>query len=507
MSTDQTSLKRRVEELEELQRFAHLLSTTLGISETLDVIAEHCMSMFNAERASIMLVTSHGVDTVRTIVRRTGVPDQEIEHLVNNLVAGWVMYHAKPLVTDDVVKALSMRDISKQIQQLGPALAVPLSIGGKVIGVINIVNSPGGRLFSEDDSRAATIVASTAAQFIHRAEVYASIAEDNVRLKKALREQQHPDLILGDSPAMKEIRDKIRLVAETSSTVLLTGETGTGKELAAKTIHTMSPRAGKPFVAVNCAAIPEALFESELFGHERGAFTGAPEMRKGKFELAHEGTIFLDEISWMPLALQPKLLRVLQERTVSRLGASMETNVDVRVIAASSRDLEHASQLGEFRQELFHRLNVVPLRLLPLREHRQDIPLLAETFLDTFSGGAKRFSSDGMELLTKAAWPGNVRELRNAMERVSIFVPSLEVTEFHLKGLGIGEQEHGTSDLSIVFRQLVRSNDRNADLLENAEKSFVQLAMQEAQGNVSQASRLLGIDRKALERRIEKFGL
>ena len=220
---------------------------------------------------------------------------------------------------------------------------------------------------------------------------------------------------------MEELRRKIAAAAGAEATVLLVGETGTGKELAARSIHLSGPRAEKPFVAINCSAIPATLVESELFGYERGAFTGAAGSQKGKFELAHEGTLFLDEIGEMPLELQPKLLRILEEKSYYRLGSTAEFSSDVRVIAATSKDLYAAAQEGKFREDLYHRLSVLPIHLPPLRDRPDDIQLLAEAFLRESSRGARQFTPDALDTLRRMPWRGNVRELRNAVERVSIF--------------------------------------------------------------------------------------
>ncbi|MGH2567433.1 MAG: sigma 54-interacting transcriptional regulator, partial [Bacteroidota bacterium] len=249
------------------------------------------------------------------------------------------------------------------------------------------------------------------------------------------------------------------------------------------------------------------LFESELFGHEKGAFTGATEVRKGKFELAHDGTLFLDEVSAMPLELLPKLLRVLEERTLNRVGSSVQIKVDVRLIAASNKDLLQAVRAGEFREDLYHRLNVVPILIPTLSDRVEDIPLLAKVFLGDFSHQTKRFAHDALELLSKMNWRGNVRELRNIVERISIFISSSEITAAHINTLGIGNDAHTSEELTTVLRALIRSNNANIDLLDTVEKQLIELALKETGGNVSKASQLVGIDRNALQRRIEKFGL
>jgi len=306
---------------------------------------------------------------------------------------------------------------------------------------------------------------------------------------------------------MRKVRDTITQVACTSASVFLRGETGTGKELAAKAIHFQSARAAKPFMAVNCAAIPENLFESELFGHEKGSFTGAAEMKKGKFELAHEGTIFLDEISAMPLGLQAKLLRVIEERSFTRVGSSVERKFDVRVISATNKDLREASRNGDFREDLYHRLNVIPVHLPPLRERRADIPLLASNFLEELSHGSKRFSADALDALSNMEWRGNVRELRNLVERVSILMAANLITRSDIQALTFEGRSETTRELDTILQQLLRANGTDHDLAESLEKQLVTLALKEAAGNMSKAARLLGIHRNSLQRRLEKYNL
>jgi transcriptional regulator with GAF, ATPase, and Fis domain len=303
------------------------------------------------------------------------------------------------------------------------------------------------------------------------------------------------------------VREDIALVASSSANVLITGETGTGKELTARALHSQSPRSLMPFVAVNCAAIPAELFESELFGHERGAFTGANSTVKGKFELADGGTLFLDEISEMPLGLQPKLLRVLEEKEFSRVGSSDLIRVDVRVLAASSRNLAEAAKAGEFREALFHRLNVVPIVLPPLRERREDIPLLAQAMLRDLSSGVKRFDNGALELLQSRQWAGNVRELRNAVERISIFVRNRTVSAEDIRVLGLHADVVNSDRLVSALRELILSDQSNPNVSEVIEKELLRIALAESGGNVSLAARMIGIDRMTFQRRLERFGI
>jgi len=310
--------------------------------------------------------------------------------------------------------------------------------------------------------------------------------------------------LLGDSPAFTQILDQIREVARIpTATVLITGESGTGKELVARAVHTLSERCEAPFVAVNCASIPTELMESELFGHERGAFTGAIVRKTGLFEEANGGTIFLDEIGDMYAALQAKLLRVLQERTIRRVGGSRDLPVDLRVIAATNRNLQERIRLGTFREDLFYRLNVVPLHLPPLRERRSDVGLLAKYFLDSFSRSfGKAFqgiSPTALELLEAYSWPGNVRELRNIIERICIMRNATLLEAEHLPA----ELHSTTVNLPPVPSQVGGLEQTVA----NFEKQIITQALAETDGNVVKASLALKIPRGTLRYKMEKYGL
>lgn len=251
--------------------------------------------------------------------------------------------------------------------------------------------------------------------------------EDSRYLETEVSEEDNFEGMIGRSPVVGKLRKQIEVVAPTGSTVLILGETGTGKELIARAIHNLSPRCERPFIKVNCAAIPSGLIESELFGHERGSFTGAVSRRIGRFEMAHGGTLFLDEIGDIPIELQPKLLRVLQEQEFERLGGTQTNRVDVRVVAATSRDLPRMVAAREFRSDLYYRLNVFPLRVAPLRERPEDIPLLVRHFVDYYARGMNKLVRDiplqAMEVLSGYSWPGNIRELQNIVERAVILSP------------------------------------------------------------------------------------
>jgi len=337
------------------------------------------------------------------------------------------------------------------------------------------------------------------------------LARDNERLRGELRERYSLENIIGVSEAMQRVFALVLRVASTDASVFISGESGTGKELIARSIHQYSPRAEQPFVAVNCAAFPENLLESELFGHEKGAFTGALTQKRGLMEAASGGTFFLDEICEMDLELQAKLLRVLQERKIRRVGGEVEIPIDIRVIAATNRDPEEAVEEGVLRRDLYFRLNVVPIRVPPLRARREDIPFLAEHFLRRYAekygrDGATplRLSPDAMRALMAHSWPGNVRELQNLMERiVSLAVPGQEITAADLpeKLSSLGTPASPAVDIDQPF------HEAKEKAIEAFERAYLEALLARHGGNISEAARHAGIDRKTIHRMLKKYDL
>jgi len=328
-----------------------------------------------------------------------------------------------------------------------------------------------------------------------------ALRRENTRLRREIGRLHGFGELTGESAPMKEIYRVINSVAENKSTVLVSGESGTGKELVARTIHERGPLAGHPFVAINCAGLSETLLDSQLFGHRRGAFTGAVHDHDGVFRAAEGGTLFLDEVAEIPLSLQAKFLRAVEQREVTPLGASLPVPVDVRLIAATNRDLEGEVRAGRFRQDLYYRLNVVHVALPPLRDRPEDIPLLAEHLLQRFSRAyqvaPKRLAAEAMERLKAYAWPGNVRELQNAIERAFALSAADTITLDDLPAAvrGLPSPDAPALDLSDV------------PTLEEAERRLVAAALRRSGGNKNEAARLLGIDRQRLYRKIEKYGL
>ena len=318
---------------------------------------------------------------------------------------------------------------------------------------------------------------------------------ENKALKQDLTEKWR---LIGNSPKMKQLSEQIDMAAKSNGRVLILGESGAGKELVAHTLHGSSTRTSKPFIEMNCAAIPQELIESELFGHEKGSFTGAFERKKGKFELADEGTLFLDEVGDMSLSTQAKVLRVIETQEFQRVGGSKNIKVDVRIISATNKDLAEEVKKGTFREDLFYRLNVIPIPLPPLRERKEDIPELVDYFLGYFAAEygqkPKKITPDGLKMLEVYDWPGNIRELRNVIERLVIMIPSNTVTP---KNIILGEAAR--SDY-FTFNTLKEAR-------ESFEKDFIIKKLEENNWNISKTAEILDIERSNLHRKIKAYDI
>ncbi|MBI3723126.1 sigma 54-interacting transcriptional regulator [bacterium] len=345
--------------------------------------------------------------------------------------------------------------------------------------------------------------ASELAVLVAQALEFRRLKRENKELKAQVAGRSLEERIVGRARVFMEMLELAKTAAESEATILIRGESGTGKELVAELIHQGSPRASGPFVKVNCAAIPEPLLEAELFGHEKGAFTDAKKQRRGRFEMANGGTIFLDEIGEMTPNLQVKLLRVLQERELERLGSSETVPLDIRLVAATNRDLEAMIKEGDFREDLYYRINVITLAIPPLRDRRGDIPLLAEHFLERFNAKNKKsfrgLSPEAIERIAGHAWPGNVRELENVVERAVVLGRGELVLPEHLPA-AIAEHEAPAEDL--VARVLEAGIS-----IDDLERELIGKALAQTNANVSKAARLLGLTRRMLQYRMEKYGL
>jgi Nif-specific regulatory protein len=376
-------------------------------------------------------------------------------------------------------------------------LCVPLTVFQRVIGCIYLDSTNAADRFQEDHLQLLTAIAGVSAVALDNARRVQWLEQENQRLTTEVRQEQS---LVGEGARIKEIFQFLARVAPTESTVLIEGESGTGKELVARALHRNSHRAGKPFVAINCAAIPESLLESDLFGHERGAFTGAAGQKKGRLEVAEGGVVFLDEIGELAPALQVKLLRVLQEREFERVGGTHPIKIDIRLIAATNRDLSEAVRNAEFRPDLYYRLAVVKLTMPPLREHREDIPMLTRHFVQKYAKRskvkAKPVSREAMAALVNYEWPGNVRELENAIERALVMGSSDSVLLEDLPE-SLLEQESPAETHQGKYHASVKE----------LKKQLIIDAVEQTRGNYVEAAGILGVHPNYLHRLIRNLGL
>jgi Nif-specific regulatory protein len=383
-------------------------------------------------------------------------------------------------------------------------ICVPILIENEVIGTLSA-----DRLFENSDSldedvRILSIVASMISKAVHlrqaMLEERKKLVEENTRLQEELKIKFRPSNIIGNSKVMRVVYDQIAKVSNSIATALILGESGTGKELVAQAIHYNSPRSSKPFIKVNCAALPESLIESELFGHEKGAFTGALALRKGRFELAEGGTLLLDEIGDLSQATQVKLLRFLQEREFERLGGTKTIKSDVRIIAATHKNLEELVSEGIFRQDLYYRLNVFPIFMPPLRERPTDIPLLADFFVEKYNAtnfkDINRISTPAIDMLMSYHWPGNVRELENCIERAVLISDDHVIHSHHLP-----------PTLQTAEASATKFEGTLQSALDKVEKDYILDALKSSRGNMVKASQALGITERIMGLRIKRFGI
>ena len=490
-----------------------------SISEALHPVIsfDRCaITLYQPERDSFRFLAVQG--ELLSDYFRTG---QEFSR--NQTCGSWVFDHQRPLVRRDLAKEQQYpnerRLAAEGIQSM---CVVPLALHGRCIGLLSVVSQQRNR-YSEEDAVLLQEVANQVALAVQNMQSYQEIAslkarfeKENVYLREELRAEHNFEEIVGNSPALLKALHAVEQVAPTDSTVLLYGETGTGKELVARAIHSRSSRNGRALVSVNCSAISAGLVESELFGHVKGAFTGALERRIGRFELANGGTIFLDEIGELCLETQVKLLRVLQEHEFEPVGSSHPLRVDVRVIAATNRNLREAVQAGRFRSDLFYRLNVFPIELPPLRERRSDIPQLVAFCLSQFSKRLGKkidgVSRESMENLVNYPWPGNIRELQNVIERAIIVSadPTLrldrDLMPLAAAARGMGAQKTDAAE----DRQTDLKSPQPLLTLDEVERNHILAALQHADGVVDGpkgAAKILNLHSNTLRHRMDKLGI
>ncbi|MDB4948803.1 MAG: sigma-54 factor interaction protein [Gemmatimonadetes bacterium] len=415
-------------------------------------------------------------------------------------------HHPDIVLTDLMLPDMDGLALLKEVKRLAPETLVVM-----ITGFATVDSSVEAIRAGAYDYIPKPFTATQLRILIGRAAQQVRLVRDNAHLRDQLKKQYSFENIIGTSEAIQKIFSMISRVAPTDANVMISGESGTGKELIARAIHANGRRASRPFIAINCAALPDHLLESELFGHEKGSFTGADVLRRGLLEQAAGGTFFLDEISEMSMDLQAKLLRVVQERKIRRVGGDAEIPIDVRWVSATNRDPDTAVREGQLRQDLLYRLNVVPLRLPPLRDRREDIPALAQHFLKRYSQeyerGQLRFTPDALRVLTEYPFPGNVRELQNVVERiVSMCLPGQEIAPVDIPD-ELTVRHSGNGRPALHFNADQPFHDAKSDAISVFEKEYLRDLLQRHGGNISQAARTAGIDRKTIHRMLVKYQL
>ncbi len=503
------SVKREVAELSLLHEISRMLDRSLDLHEVVGPVLQAMDEYMGVRRGTLTLKNR---DTGELQVEAAhGLSARERErgrYRPGEGVTGRVIETAQPAVIPRIRDEPRFLDRTGARRDERPEdlsfVCVPVKLGTTVLGALSVDRAYAGEDVLGEDVRLLSIIASMIAQAVRLRqsvmEERERLLEENRRLQSELGTRYRPDNIVGKSQGMQAVYDAIAQVAGSETTVLVRGESGSGKELVAHAIHHAGPRRTKPYVKVNCAALPESVLESELFGHEKGAFTGAVSARKGRFELAQGGTIFLDEVGDLSTATQSKLLRVLQEREFERVGGTRSLRVDVRVIAATNRDLEALIPEGRFREDLYYRLNVFPIHIPPLRNRKSDILLLADHFVTRYAQAnrktVKRISTPAIDMLTAYHWPGNVRELENCIERAVLLTHDEVIHSHHLPP---SLQTAEASDT--VHRGTLRQE------LDRLERELVLDALKSARGNCARAARALGVSERVVGLRLKKYGI
>jgi Nif-specific regulatory protein len=468
------------------------------LTRILDSAARLC----EGEASSLLLVDKEARELYFEVA--LGSKGQEVKQFTVKIgegIAGWVAEHNKSLIVNDVIgDKRHLRAISKKIDYPSRTmLAVPLRLQGECIGVIEVLNKKNGQKFVQEDLEWLEIFANHVALAIKNVQRIERTRTEIQQLQAQVETGQEFHTLIAKSRLILEKLEIIDRIAKTDSSVLILGESGVGKELFAEQIHLRSSRSRGPFVRVNCAALPEGLLESELFGHVKGAFTNAIATRQGRFEMADGGTIFLDEIGDVSLSLQAKLLRVIQKKTFEKVGADTSITVNVRILTATNKDIEAQVERGEFRGDLYYRLNVLPLYIPPLRQRSEDIPALAEHFLKKFMGDTKKqfagFSDEAMETMLSYFWPGNVRELENCIERACV----------------IGKNKYiQREDLFLNQPSSPPEQEENRNLkaaINTFKAYFIKKVLQENSWNQTESAKALDIQRTYLSRLIKELGI
>ncbi|HEU4940314.1 MAG TPA: sigma 54-interacting transcriptional regulator [Candidatus Eisenbacteria bacterium] len=497
----------------DLERVNHVLRASRQVTGTLDWnellirVVDAVVQIASADRGFLMRMHEDGklhFEIARSRDEATLPPD---EFQISWGIAEEAAHRRETVWVPDAVGSSLFQD-RKSVRELSlrTVVALPILTSGRVLGVLYVDSHSIAHEFTPEDIAILEGFAAQVAVALENARLHEELKDsknrlemENLNLRRALKEESRYGLLVGRSPKMLRVIELMEKVIPTQVSILIQGETGTGKELIARAIHLNGPRREKNFMAVNCGALPESLLESELFGYRKGAFTGASEDRIGLFEAADGGTLFLDEVGEMPATLQVKLLRVLQDSQIRRVGDTVSRRVDFRLIAATNRDLKTEVEAGRFRQDLFYRLNVVPISLPPLRERGEDVLLLAQHFLELFmkqqTKTVRGLSAESRELLLRHPWPGNVRELENAMARAVALADEGGAIEPLLFGLGAPVTRRWDGQHTL------------RETLDAVEAETIREALRQCESNVSRAARALGVSRQHLHNRMNAHGI
>jgi len=499
-------LKHLVDELTILNDLSRAMSSTMGVLEIMATIITKSIQTIGVEQGTIMLVEENSQEFFRTLIRGVGEEHKGKVYKLGEYLTGWMLNHRKPFLCNDIRDDDRLRGLKIEMSGIHSILSVPMILRAKLIGVINLFNKKAGVQFTEDDQKLMCIIATQVASFLTNARSFEKVQESKEKLQKQTIHLQKEvgsrygfEGIIGKSKRIKEIKEELKTIADTRASVLIIGETGTGKELVAKTIHYNSDRQDKPYVDVNSAAIPESLVESEFFGIEEGTATGVKK-RIGLFEQANVGTIFIDEIGDMSLSSQAKILRVLEERQIRRVGSNHNHHIDIRIIAATNKNLKEEIKKGTFREDLYYRLGVIEINLPPLRQRKVDIPLLLDYFVNKYADQMgkviKGFTPEANEILTNYEWKGNVRELANVVERAVILTQG-----------NLIDVENLPPDFRGESAPLIPASDSFEESINHFKKQLILNALHESNNNKAEAARMLKISRAYLFRLLNQLEL
>jgi len=490
------------EDLAALHAIAKALAQPWDLRDQLEQVLNEMKVRLGMQRGMISLLDRDSGESWLEVAHGVNLEGLEISYQMGEGITGKVAQTGRPMAVPNLGKEALFLDRTGARRFLNREelsfLCVPIMYDSKVVGILSA--DKGTKNVTDLDGELAIL--SSVAELIAKAVHILALEEENRRLRRIVNQGRAPSVdMIGHSKGMQEVFGLISHVADSGTTVLIQGETGTGKELVARAIHMNSPRSKGPLIQFNCAAIPDTLIESELFGHERGAFTGAMRQRRGRFEEAHNGTIFLDEVSELSASAQAKLLRVLQEKQFQPLGSSRVITTNARVIAATNRHLEECITAGRFRNDLYYRLSVFPIYLPPLRERGNDIILLADHFVLKYSKEmgkpVKRISTSVIEVFLSHQWPGNVRELENCIERAILLTEGDAIEMIHLPPSLQAKMREGDPT----------EKGRLSTVILSQERSLILEALKETRGNQSQAARLLGTTKRIIQYKIQKLGI